>query len=84
MTNSLSSPQQDRVVVERHPAEIPLLILVILASISIWILMAVSLVGIIYALLIGVFIYIGHIGFIAYLRGSAVRIGPDQFSDIFD
>lgn len=83
MTNSLSSPQQETVVVERHPAEIPLLILVILVSIAIWIMMVVSMIGIFYAVMIGAFLLLGHIGFISYLRGSAVRIGPDQFPELY-
>ena len=68
--------------VERWPTEIPLLVLVALAAAGIWILLAVSMIGLIYALLIGAFLALSHVGFIAYIRGSAVRLSPDQLPEL--
>jgi Zn-dependent protease with chaperone function len=70
------------VVVERWPSELPLLALVILASLSIWALLALTIVGAIYALFIGLVLFLAHLGFVAHLRGSAVRLGPAQFPEL--
>ncbi len=69
--------------IERWPTEVPLRILVILASVVIWLLLALSIFGIIYALLIGMFLLVSHLIFIAYIRGSAVRLGPDQMPQLY-
>ena len=44
--------------------------------------LVVSIVGIAYAVLLGVFFFLAHLGFIAYLRGSAVRLSPEQLPEI--
>ena len=68
--------------VERWPTEVPLTVLVALAAAAIWVLLVVSIIGIVYALLLGVFFFAAHVAFIAYLRGSAVRLGPDQMPEL--
>ena len=68
--------------VERWPTELPLLVLVVLAAAGVWALLALSIFGIVYAALIAVFLFLGHVGFVAYVRGSAVRIGPDQLPEL--
>jgi Zn-dependent protease with chaperone function len=69
--------------VERWPTEIPLLIMVVIAAAGLWVLLAISLIGFFYAFLIGAFLFVSHLSFIAHLRGSAVRLGPDQFPDLY-
>lgn len=64
--------------VERWPSERPLAVLIWITALSMWLLLAVSVIGIAYALLIGLFFFISHVLFIAYVRGNAVRLGPDQ------
>jgi Zn-dependent protease with chaperone function len=64
--------------VERWPSERPLAVLVWITALSIWLLLAVSLIGIAYALLLGLFFFVSHVLFIAYVRGNAVHLGPDQ------
>src|SRR3990167_1619403 len=81
MTVATSSPSP-AVHVERWPSEIPLLVLVILASASLWLLLAVSLIGLLYVALIGAFLFFLHVGFVAFVRGSGVRLGPDQFPEL--
>lgn len=68
--------------VERWPTEIPLLVLVAVAAAGTWLLLAVSMIGLLYALLIGVFLGLSHVGFIAYIRGSAVRLSPEQLPEL--
>jgi len=71
-----------RVSVARWPSEIPLLVFVALASAGIWLLLCLSILGIVYGLMIGFFLFIAHVAFIAHVRGSAVRLGPEQFPEI--
>jgi len=79
-TRGDSSPEMVRI--DRWPTELPLLLLVILLAIAIWILLAVSIIGIIYAALIGVFLFTAHLVLIAHVRGSAVRLRPEQFPEL--
>jgi Zn-dependent protease with chaperone function len=74
----------ETVDVERWGSERPLFILVLISSIVLWILFAVSIIGIIYAGMIGVFLFVSHVVFITHLRGSAVRLGPDQMTDLYE
>lgn len=71
--------------VARWPSEIPLRIAIFLVSIVLWLLIIVGTfgLGLIYVVLIAVFLFFVQVGFIAYLRGSAVRLGPDQFPEIY-
>src|SRR5262249_26270104 len=55
---------------------------VILLAIAIWVLLAVSIIGIIYAIPIGIFLFTAHLALIAHIRGSAVRLRPEQFPEL--
>jgi len=68
--------------VTRWSSERPLFVLVWLAAIGIWIVLAVSLIGIAYAALLGVMFFVVHIMFITSLRGNAVRLSPDQMPEL--
>ena len=65
--------------VERWPSELPLLSLCILVSLGIYLLLAISVVGLVYVILFGLFFLGAHAVLVAYVRGSAVRLGPQQF-----
>ena len=69
--------------VSRWSSERPLLVLVWLAAIGLWIVLAVSLIGIAYAALLGVFFFVVHVMFITNLRGNAVRLSPDQMPELY-
>jgi Zn-dependent protease with chaperone function len=69
--------------VERWPTEIPLFVLVVLASVAIWLLLAVSVIGGIYAAMIALFLFFSHVVFVTHVRGSAVRLGPQQFPELW-
>ncbi len=68
--------------IERWPSELPLRALVALAAVGIWIGLALSIIGLFYVVLIGLFFFVTHLGMVAWLRGSAVRLGPDQFPEL--
>ncbi len=74
--------QRERV--ERWPTEIPLLILVVMAAIAIWVFLAVTIVGFVYVILIAIFLFLSHVVMVAYIRGNALRLGPNQLPDLYD
>jgi Zn-dependent protease with chaperone function len=82
--------------VDPWPSEGPLLVLVLLVSLVAWgllVLMAAVMLkagqgtGLIvigfYAAIVITFVFVSRLIFIAHLRGSAVRLGPGQFPDLF-
>jgi Zn-dependent protease with chaperone function len=79
-TRSPSTP----LPLDRWPSEIPLLIFVIMAAAMLWMFLIFSIFGIVYALLIGLALFLAHVAFVAHLRGSAVRLGPNQFPELHD
>lgn len=66
----------------RWPGERIWLALVALVAALIWILLAVSIIGLIYALFLGIFFFLAHTVFIAHLRGSGVRLGRAQLPEL--
>jgi Zn-dependent protease with chaperone function len=70
--------------VERWPTEMPLFVLSILVSIPIWFFLVFSVIGILYALFIGAFLFIVHLGLVARVRGSGVRLSSEQFPALHD
>ena len=70
------------VTIERWPTERPLFALSVIVSVALWILAIVSIFGIIYAGAIAFFFFMVRLGFIAHVRGSAVRLSPEQFPEL--
>jgi Zn-dependent protease with chaperone function len=64
------------------PSEKPLFLLVLLFSLGIWAILALTVIGLAYVALIGLFLFFVHLAFVTYLRGSAVRLGPAQFPEL--
>lgn len=73
----------EAVTVERWSTEKPLFFLIVACAIGFWILFCLSIIGIMYAALLGAFFFVSHVAFIAYLRGSAVRLGPRQMPELY-
>lgn len=82
MTPTAFEPQAETITVQRWPNEGLLRWIIILVAIAMWILIAVSLIGIFYAVLLGTFFFFAHLGFIFHLRGNAIRLGPDQLPEL--
>ena len=53
-----------------------------LAAAGLWVLFVVTILPAVYALILGVFFFVSHVAFIAYIRGNAVRLGPDQMPEL--
>lgn len=83
MTASAVADPAEPLHVPRYETEIPLLILVAVLSLSLWVFLVISIIGIVYAVFFGVFFLLMHAGFVAHLRGSAVRLGPDQMPELY-
>jgi Zn-dependent protease with chaperone function/competence protein ComGC len=56
--------------------------LVIVASVLLWLALAITIVGIFYALLIAFFIWLGHGLLAAHLRAEAVRVTAQQMPEL--
>jgi Zn-dependent protease with chaperone function len=86
MQQRVPTSSDQSINVRRWPSEIPLFIAVIVVSILLWIVITVATVGIglVYALLIGLFFFFVHAGLVMHLRGSAIQLGPNQFPEIYN
>lgn len=72
----------DDIRVNAHDAEPILRGILIVIGIFIWIASILTIVGLFYGVLIGLFVFLTHLGLIAHLRGSAVKLGDKQFPGI--
>src|SRR5712691_7528739 len=68
--------------VPRWETEIPLLVLVIFTSIGMWVFLTISIFGAFYAAFFGIFFFLAHLAFIAHLRGSSIKLAPDQLPEL--
>jgi len=75
--------RRERIAVERWPSELPLFVFLLVAALGVWCLLAISIVGLVYAVFIGIFLFVAHLLFVTHVRGSAVRLGPDQFPELY-
>jgi Zn-dependent protease with chaperone function len=80
----LSMDARGTIVVERWPGERPLLVVAVIGSLLIWLLLVVSIVGITYAAIFGGFFFLMHVAFVAHIRGNGVRLGPEQFPELYE
>jgi Zn-dependent protease with chaperone function len=71
------------IAIQPWASEQPLFLLMLLTALALWGLLLISIIGIFYALLFGLFFFGAHLALVAHVRGSAVRLGPQQFPDIF-
>ena len=71
------------ITVERWPSEMPLLLVTALISAGVWLLAAITIFGLAYAAILGAFFFVAHAVFVAHVRGNAVRLGPDQFPELY-
>jgi Zn-dependent protease with chaperone function len=74
---------QPEIVVRRWPTERPLLILNGLASAGLWALFMRSPQALAYLAATFGFMALMNVAFVAYIRGSAVCLGPEQFGDLY-
>lgn len=70
--------------VRRWPSEIPLRVVIFIISILFWVVVIAGSfgLGLIYVVILAFFFFLIQVGLIARLRGTAVKIGPEQFPDL--
>jgi Zn-dependent protease with chaperone function len=68
--------------VERWPSEIPLFVLAAIASAALWLLAVMTIIGLVYGAMLGVFFFVVHLVLVAHVRGNGVRVGPMQFPEV--
>jgi len=81
-TNTARPERSGSASVARWPSEMSLFALVVIAAAGLWVMLAVSVIGLVYALLIGLFLFFAHVAFVAHVRGSGVRLSPEQFPEL--
>lgn len=72
------------IVVTRSRAERPLRAILIVTAIVLWAALIVSVVGLVYGLLLWAFLFFAHMVLIARLRGSAIKLGPQQMPELHE
>jgi Zn-dependent protease with chaperone function len=70
--------------VKRWPTEEVLFVFVVLTSISIWLGLVLSIFGILYAGIFAVALFVAHVLMVTHVRGSAVRLGPQQLPELHE
>jgi Zn-dependent protease with chaperone function len=75
--------QRAAIMVTPSPAEVPLRVALLITGVALWILIVVSLVGLLYGILLGIFFFVAHMSLIAHVRGSSIKLGPDQMPEIY-
>ena len=80
----MSIDDKPPVRIDRWRTERPLLILNALASAGFWFLFFLSPQSIVYLAGSAVVLGLMNIAFITAIRGSAVRLGPDQFPELYN
>jgi Zn-dependent protease with chaperone function len=68
--------------VERWPSEIPLFALAAVVSAGLWLLAVMTIVGLVYGIMLGLFFFVMHLVLVAHVRGNGVRVGPTQFPEV--
>jgi Zn-dependent protease with chaperone function len=76
------APLETPIQIEPWPSERPLLVLTALVAAVMWVLLTVSVIGLVYVLFLALFFGLMHVIFVAHVRGSAVRLGPNQFPEL--
>jgi Zn-dependent protease with chaperone function len=80
---SFATDSSPPIVVAPHAAEMPLRILLFIVGITLWTIIVVSIVGLVYGALLGLFFFFVHLSLIAHIRGSSIKLGPHQMPHIY-
>ncbi|ACB74452.1 M48 family metalloprotease [Opitutus terrae] len=64
------------------PKEASRFVIVLILSILVWLALAVTMIGLFYAVIFGFFLWLGNGLLTAYLRAEAVRVGPEQLPEL--
>jgi Zn-dependent protease with chaperone function len=74
----------ERHEVPRWHTETPYFMLALLIAIPMWILLVVSIIGLVYGLMIFAFIWLGHVLFVGHVRANGVQLGTRQMPELYE
>ena len=72
-----------RVHIQPWPSEALLRLGVVLVSCFFWFALLISIIGPLYGFIIGIGVFFAQVAFVAHIRGSGVKLGPQQFPDLY-
>ncbi|MBL7685351.1 MAG: M48 family metallopeptidase, partial [Deltaproteobacteria bacterium] len=75
--------KNSKIEIQPSSLEMPLTVLVGIFSGLIWLLLAFTIIGGIYALILGFIFFLGHVIFIAHVRGNGVKLSSQQLPDLY-
>jgi Zn-dependent protease with chaperone function len=64
--------------------EMPLRVLMTIIAICLWVVVIVSIIGLVYGIMLGVFFFFAHLFLIAHVRGSSIKLGPQQMPALYN
>ncbi len=82
MSTSIPPLPSQTIPVLTAPKEKTYFVWVLLASMAVWLLLALSIAGLFYAVFFGVMLWFGNGLLIAHLRSEAVKVGPNQLPEL--
>jgi len=71
------------ITVTPNAAEAPLRVSLLVIGMTLWLVFILSLVGLAYGILLGLFFFFAHMSLIAHLRGSSIKLGPNQMPELY-
>ena len=71
------------ITVTPNAAEVPLRVSLLVIGMTLWLVFILSLVGLAYGILLGLFFFFAHMSLIAHLRGSSIKLGPNQMPELY-
>jgi Zn-dependent protease with chaperone function len=77
-------PSAGSIAVSPAAAEVPLRTVVFVIGIALWIVFIVSIIGLVYGLILGLVFFFAHLMLIAHVRGSSIKLGPQQMPEIYN
>ena len=67
----------------RSPKEQPLFVLSLVFSLLFWAILVFTIVGVVYGVLIGLFLLVAHVLYLAHVRGNGLRLSDKQLPDLY-
>jgi Zn-dependent protease with chaperone function len=71
------------IVVSPDAAEMPLRVVLMIIGTALWIAFVVSIIGLVYGIFFGLFFFFVHLSLIAHIRGSSIKLGPQQMPELY-
>ena len=71
------------ITITPNAAEVPLRVSLLIIGMTLWLVFILSLVGLAYGILLGLFFFFAHMSLIAHLRGSSIKLGPNQMPELY-